>query len=163
MFYDIKKAILLASLVLLFSACSDSVTDAQNYCIEQNGIVHDDMCEYQEEVQFDDGVSTFTHQCELTAFYEDRCHEIEDGDTIEFLSPSRIVQTRDYEQTRFLSPSNSITVSSIIDNRVKDILRNLENTGYSHNRDDNFSLFPKPLDLKEIDASSSLYNLFLDC
>ncbi|WP_147821022.1 hypothetical protein [Salidesulfovibrio onnuriiensis] len=52
------------------------------------------------------------------------------------------------------------TVHSRFHMKVDEILSHVENTGYSHNKGNNFSITP---DYTEIASPQSSYNLFLDC
>lgn len=148
--------VLLLLVSLLFGGCTlewgDDTTPLQEaviYCQEQNGIVitSDEngtlLCQYQEEVQLDDGVETFTTSCDLMAFYEGRCDE---AAQLERKPPVLIQETY-----------SSVPLRIMLHDRVEDILTHLDNTGYAHNRNDNFSLVP------DVGGVADSYNLFLDC
>jgi len=155
---------LVLTVLFLLAGCSpdtdnpSTLQQAEYYCLEQNGtIIEIDLddnesttvCRYEEESQFDDGTSTFTHNCEIIAFYEGRCDELAVND---FENGELVQSTLEDE-----------TLGTSLHNRVVDIMNNLDNTGYAHNRNDNFSLDPDVDTFPFPDGVTSHYNLFLDC
>ena len=143
-------------LSVIVGGCSSennsTLQKAREYCLAQNGVIIQSMegtelCRYQEEVQYDDGISPFTHNCEIIAFYEGRCDE---GFVQE------IVPT-----TQTLCDGSTLRTS--LCNRVEDILLHLDNTGYAHDRNNNFSLVPDVDKFPFPDGVTDPYNLFLDC
>jgi len=155
---------------VFFTACNsnhNSLTEeAEIYCKEHNGTIikHTEYenqsivkhCRYTEEAQFDDGVSTFTHQCELIAFYEDRCDE---EATADFKDTNLILKSNNSLNRTFDSNDN---LGEILYHGVAHLLLNIDNTGYSHNKNNNFSITPKPFKYPEPNNNDP-YNLFLDC
>ena len=145
---------------------SDSThTEAVKYCIEENGIVidsnstYEELCQYQTEYEYDDGVQLYTFTCELYTFYENGdCDSNEDED----ISTPLLLTAE---------PTANITVGEAFHRQVKDILNNLDHTGYTHKTNGPFVLHPsyKNLTYKtdenntEINSSIESYNLFLDC
>jgi|GEM_PF-1727461 len=154
----ILKAVgLLAVLVLsTLVACGGNQPSEQEkataYCLEQGGVITNagQTCQYQEVAQFDDGVTTFTHNCELMAFYQGTCDQVSSSDVCDFPPLQE-------------PPNNDPTVRQKLYSRVDDILTHLDNTGYAHNRDNNFSLVPGIETFPFADGTFDSYNLFLDC
>ena len=153
----LKAVGLLAVLALatLVACAGDDPSEqekARVYCLEQGGVIINagQTCQYQEVAQFDDGVTTFTHNCELMAFYQGTCDQAAASDVLDFpLLPE--------------PPSDDPTIRQKLYSRVDDILTHLDNTGYAHNRDNNFSLVPGIETFPFADGTVESYNLFLDC
>jgi hypothetical protein len=97
------------------------------------------VCTIERCYAFDDGEECQIHRCELESYYTDTC--------VEPVPP----------WPPFVPDG---TVKSYFNSKVIEILKNLDNTGYAHNKDDNFSLIPNYTDLA---APHTAYNLFLDC
>jgi hypothetical protein len=161
-----KKAILLVVIAVFFLGCgSDDVivdtNDAITYCHERDGVIEqvtndngeiEQICVYKETITYDIGEQTYTYRCEINALYEDRCDENADGEP-EFYS--------DYTPLTDTIKQGNTTIGELFYQKVHDILSNLDNTGYAHNKNSNFSLIPSVKDINNEDNKS--YNLFLDC
>jgi hypothetical protein len=158
---------ILMSLLLMLASCGSNSPngirkDAIAFCKELNGSVIKltedsttiEVCRYEEEAQFDDGITSFIHHCELIAFYEGRCDEAGEADYKNKLSENQA------DQLGLKSDKNG---RQQLYNRVRDILYHLDNTGYSHNRNNNFSLQPDPSEFPLPTTGTDPYNLFLDC
>jgi len=154
--------IYLSALVFIGGCSSSSISyldEAKQFCLEQNGTIitsgDEILCQYQEVVAYDEGSSILSQQCEIKDFYAGTCNANEpiDSEPEENLS----------EITLPLNAPKTTGVNVIIDSRVKDILNNLDSTGYSHNRGNNFSLHPSPSDFNSSTETYDAYNLFLDC
>lgn len=153
---------LAAVLLLAVTACSDAdprttQEKAEDYCVDQGGRVvaltlGDQsvlQCRVEETVQFDDGVSIYSHNYDLLAFY--------DGSHV------ALPMTEQHDAPLVEAPSANPTLRQKLHSRVVDILDNLDNTGYSHNRNDNFCLDPDIDSFPFDDGETDSYNLFLDC
>ncbi len=100
------------------------------------------VCELEQCYTYDDGEFCEIHRCDLKRYY--------DGTCVEPVPPP----------PPFVPDE---TVASYFHEKVRDILRNIENTGYAHNADKNFSLIPDYTELAAILPDTTSYNLFLDC
>jgi len=153
------------SVLVFIGGCSSSsisyLDKAKQFCVEQNGTIitsgDEILCQYQETVEYDEGSSVVSQQCEVKNFYEGTCNENEPTDS----EPEDDNTSKDVTVPE--NAPKSTGVNEIIDSRVKNILNNLDNTGYSHNRHNNFSLHPAPSDFNSSTQTYNTYNLFLDC
>ena len=155
--------IYLSVLVFVGGCGSSSISyldKAKQFCIEQNGTIitsgDEVLCQYQETVAYDEGSSVVSQQCDIKDYYAGTCNENEPTDAEPEYSSSE-------EVTIAEDAPKSTGVNVIIDSRVKNILNNLDNTGYAHKRNNNFSLHPDPSDFNSSTQTYDAYNLFLDC
>ncbi len=135
--------------LLLFQEQPDP--DGKIKCLEDGGQITTEqipggdrihVCELEECYSYDDGEFCEIHRCDLERYYDGTCME-------PVPPPPPFVP--------------DATVASYFHEKVGDILRNIENTGYAHNAGNNFSLIPDYTELAAIEPDTTPYNLFLDC
>lgn len=162
------KRVALSILVLVFfNACSEKTDNeyvkASSYCVQNEGIVtvsEDDgseLCQIQEQIDYDDGVDTYSVSCDLYDFYQNQgCL---DDITNENLSADLSIS------------DENITLSQAFYKEASEILNKLNHTGYTHRVHGPFVLHPNYTSLtylnenNQTDLNSTIenYNLFLDC
>ena len=169
-----KDLILFSLLILVTAVLTTGVTQAENEipltgimplllfhehphpygkikCLEDGGQVITEqipggdrlyVCELEQCYTYDIGEFCEIHRCDLERYYDSTC--------VEPVPPP-------------LPFVPGETVASYFHEKVTDILRNIGNTGYAHNADNNFSLIPDHTGLAAILPDTTPYNLFLDC
>ncbi|MBI4634016.1 MAG: hypothetical protein HY742_09015 [Deltaproteobacteria bacterium] len=160
-----KKAAVLASPVVdksdntLSTAKSDRLSQGREKCLADGGRVFiesypdkssAELCMTQVSHTFDDGQQQVTHFCPLGNYLDDTC----DADAAKdwpWPWPGPLFPP---------TPTPDNTVNAYFHDKVQDIMTKVKNTGYAHNKNDNFSLVP---DYTEITKPQTEYNLFLDC
>lgn len=148
----------------LLAACANDASldqataEARAYCLERGGTIGFlqrgpgdaaiEQCVVTQVVEFDVGQQAYTHRCEILAYRQGRCDERAERSG---LPP-------------FLVSAPPSTVREQLHATAADILAKLRNTGYSHDKDDNFMLSPGVQRLHDAGtAGTTDYNLFLDC
>lgn len=165
----------LVSVLLFFNGCGEDKNEVQklspevSYCNSRNGVVvkdinNEDICKYIETYDYDEGEQNYTISCNLENFYNNQgCEDSEDEE----------FQDSQNNNGGLLllgaKPNNSI--GEVFHQSVKNILNNLDNTGYTHRNHGPFILHPNYTKLlitdengkKELNSTIKSYNLFLDC
>lgn len=160
-----KKAAVLASPVndksdnTLSTAKSDRLSQGREKCLADGGRVviesypdksSAELCMTQESHTFDDGQQQVKHFCPLDNYLDDTC----DADAAKdwpWPWPGPLFPP---------TPTPDNTVNAYFHDKAQDIMTKLNNTGYAHNKNNNFSLVPN---YTEITKPQMEYNLFLDC
>ena len=148
-----KSALVIAFLALVqFSGCNSSngsseVEKAKAYCVDQNGTVDTlelnstksiEVCISTQVGDSDNGSEEHTYTCELMDFYHGTCDkDVEENNS----SLVQVVYIGNYQSYAYYK-------------KVKTILKNIDNTGYTHRP---FMLNP------DIGENMENYDLFLDC
>ncbi|BAI80210.1 hypothetical protein DEFDS_0731 [Deferribacter desulfuricans SSM1] len=136
-----------------FNGSSSSDYDkAVQYCEENGGKVlmstdtNEEVCQYYETYDYDDGEHTYTMECELMTLYQG-------GDCSGINEPINELPLVQW------CPTCEKTIREAFHGQVIDILLKLDHTGYVHGSQ--FILHPNYTDIGGDDIES--YNLFLDC
>lgn len=160
-----KAAVVLAipvadkSVNTLSKTKSDRLSQGRQKCLADGGRVviesypdksSSELCVIQESHTFDDGQQQVSHFCLLDNYSDGNC----DADA-----------TKDWPWPwpgPLFPPAPAVdnTLNAYFHDKVHDIMTKVKNTGYAHNKDNNFSLVPN---YTEITNSPKEYNLFLDC
>jgi len=156
-----KKEAVLANPVVdksdntLSTAKSDRLSQGREKCLADGGRVviesypdksRTELCMTQESQTFDDGQKQVTHLCPLVNYLDGTCDANEAEGWLPPFPPPH--------------PTPNNTVAVYFHDKVTDIMGKIKNTGYAHNKNNNFSLVP---DYTEITQPQTEYNLFLDC
>lgn len=158
--------------LLVIGGCGNGNTTLSTYkkavqhCIEDNGTLiksdtsDESFCQYASTYDYDDGSYNYTFTCELFEFYQGTCDRIEEE---EELSPPLEGST----------PSFNMTVRDAFHSQVLQVLKKLDNTGYTHHskKEGPFILQPSYTELLTKNEDNHIipnysidtYNLFLDC
>lgn len=130
----------------------DSVEEAHAFCLEKNGTVETrnldngnitEVCVTTQTGIFDEGTVDYTFTCDIMDFYRGVCED-EGENEIQAVLARRTYSICENDNSQHCAYYNN----------VDNILRNLENTGYTHRP---FLLDP------DIGETSNKNNLFLDC
>jgi hypothetical protein len=124
--FSVKNLLLASGTFLMLAGCGSNQQALRDHCLALQGVIgeeHDNLdrpyevCITHSIASFDDGEQELEQRCELQAFFENRCAE---GPGLDNVS----------QQVTRKQPA---TIHGKVDAKVKQILNNLEHTGYRTN------------------------------